>query len=222
MYLTHSVKWGKIRYAHYVCLNAQKRGYQECPTRLINAGLTESKVMEFLKRLSNDQRLVPEAWNNATLAQKRLTLMDLVKEIRYDGGTAILEIVLNSTQKSHAFNVTKAELKYQPVAIKDRLIKSEPQLRQNLILAHQIDSLISQGKAKDLKEVAGWLNLSHVRICQITGMLFLSPEIQEQIILSRDGKLFDIPEYKVNEIAKELDWAKQKETWQKLINNPTK
>ena len=85
------------------------------------------------------------------------------------------------------------------------------------MLAHQIENLISKGKAKDLKEVAGWLNLSHVRICQITGMLFLSPRIQEQIILSQDGKLFDIPEYKVNEIAKELDWEKQKETWKELI-----
>ncbi|MFA5411295.1 MAG: hypothetical protein WC321_05490 [Candidatus Omnitrophota bacterium] len=54
------------------------------------------------------------------------------------------------------------------------------------------------------------------------GMLLLAPDIQEQILLSRDGKIFEIPEYKVNEIAKELDWSKQKETWQRLINNPIK
>ena len=94
-------------------------------------------------------------------------------------------------------------------------------MRQNLILAHQIESLISKGKAKDLKQVAGWLNISHVRICQIMGMLLLAPEIQEQILLSRDGKIFDIPEYKVNEIAKELSWEKQKEIWQLLISNST-
>ncbi len=138
------------------------------------------------------------------------------------GGTGILEIILNNTQKSHKFNVSKTELKYHAVTPKDRLIQSEPQLLQNLILAHQIESLISKGKAKDLKQVAGWLNISHVRICQIMGMLLLAPEIQEQILLSRDGKIFDIPEYKVNEIAKELDWAKQKAIWQRLINNPTK
>jgi DNA invertase Pin-like site-specific DNA recombinase len=222
MYLTHNVKYGSVRYFHYVCLNAQKRGYHECPTRLVNAGLMESKVMECLKKVCDDKRINLEAWENYTLSEKIVVLKEIVKEIRYDGDSAILELVLNKTQQSNKFNVTKAELKYQRISPKDRLIQSEPQLLQNLILAHQIDSLIAKGKAKDLKEVAGWLNLSHVRICQITGMLFLCPEIQEQILLSRDGKIFDIPEYKVNEIGKELDWAKQKETWQRLINNPTK
>jgi len=222
MYLTHNVKYGKIRYFHYVCLNAQKRGYQECPTRLVNAGLMEAKVIEYLRKITDDKKIMPQSWETYALEQKRTILKDLVKEIKYDGGTAILELILNSTQKSHKFNVTKAELKYHAITPKDRLIQSEPQLLQNLVLAHQIENLISKGKAKDSKEVAGWLNLSHVRICQIMGMLFLAPEIQGQILLSRDGKIFDIPEYKVNEIAKELDWAKQKETWQRLINDPTK
>lgn len=221
MHLTHNVKYGNVRYYHYVCLNAQKRGYNECPTRLVNAGLMESKVMECLRKVTDDQRIGVKSWETYTLDQKIAVLRDIVKEIKYDGDTAILEFILNSTQKSHKFNVTKAELKYQSIAPKDRLILSEPQLRQNLILAHQIDSLISKGRAKDLKEVSGWLNLSHVRICQIMGMLFLAPEVQEQILFSRDGIISEIPEYKVNEIAKELDWSKQKETWQRLINNPT-
>ena len=96
-------------------------------------------------------------------------------------------------------------------------IKKEPQLRQNLILAHQIGRIISDKKAKSLKEVASWLNISHVRICQITGMLLLAPEIQEEIILSDSKILYEIPEYKVNEVAQELTWPKQKENWQKLI-----
>lgn len=74
-----------------------------------------------------------------------------------------------------------------------------------------------EGKAKDLKQVAGWLNISHVRICQIMGMLLLSPEIQKEILLSTDKKIFEIPEYKVNEITKELSWTKQQEIWKDLI-----
>jgi hypothetical protein len=65
--------------------------------------------------------------------------------------------------------------------------------------------------------VAGWINLSHVRICQITGMLLLAPEIQEEILYSDDKRLLEIPEYKVNEIAQELSWVKQKEIWKGLI-----
>ena len=216
MYLTHSVKHGNIRYTHYVCLNAQKRGYQECPTRLVNAGLMEAKAMEYLRKLTDDQRLAPDVWESATLAQKRLALKDIIKEIRYDGGTGILEIVLNSTQKSHAFNVSKAELKYHAVTPKDRLIQSEPQLRQNLLLACQIQTLIDKDKAKDLKEVSGWLNLSQQRVNQIMSLIFLSPRIQEEIVLQNDPHLFEIPEYKLRNITDELEWDKQYAMWQKL------
>jgi hypothetical protein len=52
-------------------------------------------------------------------------------------------------------------------------------------------------------------------------MLLLAPEIQEEILFSNDKRLSEIPEYKVNEIAQELIWLKQKELWQQLINNPT-
>lgn len=216
MYLTHNVKYGKLLYFHYVCLNAQKRGYQECPTRLVNAGLMEAKVMECLRKLTDDQRLKPETWDAYTLDQKRIILKDLVKEIKYDGETAILELILNSTQKSHKFNVSKAELKYHAITPKDRLIQSEPQLRQNLLLAYQIQELIDKNKAKDLKEVAGWLNLSQQRINQIMSLLFLSPRIQETIILQNDPCLFEIPEYKLRTITDELDWDKQYTMWQKL------
>jgi site-specific DNA recombinase len=216
MYLVHSVKHGVLRYCHYVCSNAQKRGYQECPTRLVNAGLMESRVMEYLRKLTDDQRLAPDAWESSTLAQKRLALKDIVKEIRYDGGTAILEIVLNSTQRSHAFKVTKTELKYHAVTPKDRLIQSEPQLRQNLLLARQIQELIDKNKAKDIKEVSGWLNLSQQRMNQIMSFLFLSPRIQEAIVLQNDPCLFEIPEYKLRTITNELDWDKQYAMWQKL------
>lgn len=117
--------------------------------------------------LTDDQRLKPESWEAYTLDQKITILKDLIKEIKYDGGTAILEIILNSTQKSHKFNVSKAELKYHTITPKDRLIQSEPQLRQNLLLAHQIQELIEKNKTKDIKEVSGWLNLSQQRMNQV-------------------------------------------------------
>jgi hypothetical protein len=181
----------------------------------------ESKVMEYLRKLTDDQKLAPEVWESSTLVQKRLALKDIVKEIRYDGGTGILEIMLNSTLKSHAFNVSKAELKYHAVTPKDRLIQSEPQLRQNLLLAHQIQELIDKNKAKDIKEVSGWLNLSQQRINQITSLLFLSPRIQEEIILQNDSCFFEIPEYKLRIITEELDWDKQYATWHKLAQKTT-
>jgi len=93
-------------------------------------------------------------------------------------------------------------------------------MKQSPLLAHQIQGLIEEGTGKDLKQVAGWLNMSHVRVCQIMGMLFLSPEIQVGILSSNDKSIFEIPEYKVNEIAKELSWVEQKEIWKQLISKP--
>ena len=177
--------------------------------------------MECLRKLTDDQRLKPKTWETYTLDQKRTALKDLVKEIKYDGGTAILEIILNSTQKSHKFNVSKAELKYHAVTPNDRLIQSEPQLRQNLLLAHQIQELIDKNKTKDIKEVSGWLNLSQQRMNQIMSFLFLSPRIQEAIVLQNDPCLFEIPEYKLRTITDELDWDKQYAMWQKLTQKTT-
>ena len=218
MYYSHSIKHGKMRYSHYVCSNAQKRGYQECPTKLVNAGLMESKILECLRKISKDRKLDPRIWDSFNLEEKRTVLQNLVQEIGYNGKDGILNILLNGDKKQFKFKVCKSELKYHPVPPNHQLIQSEPQLRQNLLLAYQVDRIISEGKAKDLKQVAGWLNMSHVRICQIMGMLFLSPDIQETIITSNDKKIFEIPEYKVNEIAKEISWTKQKEIWQRLTS----
>ncbi len=37
-------------------------------------------------------------------------------------------------------------------------------MRQNLLLPHQIQGLISKGKAEGLKQIAGWLNMNHRRL----------------------------------------------------------
>jgi len=213
MYYSHSVKHGKLRYSHYVCSNAQKRGYQDCPTKLVNVGLMETKVVESLRKLTKDKKLDPKEWDTCNLEEKRKILQNLVQEIGYNGKEGILEITLNDKKKPYRLEVSKDELKHHPVPPRHQPMETVPQLRQNLLLAHQIQGLIEEGTAKDLKQVAGWLNMSHVRICQIMGMLFLSPKIQEEILLSNDKKIFEIPEYKVNEIAKELGWSKQKEVW---------
>jgi site-specific DNA recombinase len=217
MYLAVGVKHGVFRYSHYVCLNAQKRGYHECPTKLVNSGLMESKVIECLKKITKDQALEKDAWESSSLEQKSLILKNIVKVIGYNGKTSILEITLNETQETHTFEVSKSELKYKSVIPKDRLIRTEPQLRQNLLLAHQIQGLIDDEKAKDIKEVSGWLNLSQQRVNQIMGLLFLSPQIQEAIIFQNDPYMFEIPEYKLRAITDEHSWDRQYVMWQNLI-----
>ncbi|MGA2775367.1 MAG: hypothetical protein ABSE81_04840 [Candidatus Omnitrophota bacterium] len=52
-------------------------------------------------------------------------------------------------------------------------------------------------------------------------LLMLAPSIQEDILFSDNSNIPFIPEYKLREICRELDWEKQKEKWQKLLKNPT-
>ena len=73
---------------------------------------------------------------------------------------------------------------------------------------------------KDLKQMAEWLNLGEVKIYLIMNMLMLAPSIQEDILLSDNPNISLVPEYKVYEICRKMIWEKQKEMWQKLLNNP--
>jgi hypothetical protein len=131
-----------------------------------------------------------------------------------------LELVLCGNDKPHEFKVALGELKNLPVPPSQVDIKKEPQLRQNLILAHQIQKSLVKGMLKDLKQTADCLNISHIKIYLIMSMLMLAPSIQEDILLSDNASISLIPEYKVHEICREMIWEKQKEMWQKLLANP--
>jgi len=217
MYYSYNIKASKYRYYYYLCMNASKRGYKTCPTRLLSAQKIEQKIVELLRTLMPLPKLNEKVWETFSLQEKIAIIKTVLKEVSFDGNKGILEIALLKDNKKCQYKIGLKELKNLPVSPNQINIKNEPQLRQNLILAHQIQTIIAKGKAQNLKQIAGWLNLSHVRIYQITGMLLLAPEIQEKVLFSDDKRLFEIPEYKVNEIAKELSWAKQKDAWKDLI-----
>ena len=96
-------------------------------------------------------------------------------------------------------------------------ISNEPKLRQYLVLAYQIQETISEGKAKDLGQIAGWLSMTYTRIKQITNLLLLCPKIQEEILLINTDKILQTTERKIRDITKEMDWQKQLEAWNKLL-----
>ena len=97
-------------------------------------------------------------------------------------------------------------------------IVNEPRLRMQLVLAHQIERVLVEGKAKDYGQIAEWLHMSHPRVNQIVKLTFLAPDIQEDILLSSDKRINNIPEYKTREITNEFDWDKQRVLWQRLVN----
>jgi hypothetical protein len=53
-------------------------------------------------------------------------------------------------------------------------------------------------------------------------MLFLSPKIQEEILLSEEKAIFNIPEYKLRDIIAEIDWNAQQKLWINLLGSHQK
>ena len=57
---THSTKNGTKRYRYYVCTSAQKRGWHSCPSKSIPAGEIERLVVEQIKCIGRDPKLLHE------------------------------------------------------------------------------------------------------------------------------------------------------------------
>jgi DNA invertase Pin-like site-specific DNA recombinase len=218
MYICYSEKRkGTCRYFHYVCLSATKRGHKTCPTKQVNANLMDNKVIACLRSVVSDPRIDSEKWNVLGLDQKILILKSLVKQIRYSGNNEMLEIELHD-ETIHSFKVLRQELKHVSPLSKERLLKAEPQLRQNLLLAHQMQKLLLEGKSNNLKQIAGWLNISPQRINQLRNLIVLCPKIQENILLGENAVISKIPEYKLRKITDTFDWQEQQGLWQELLN----
>ena len=101
-----------------------------------------------------------------------------------------------------------------------KLIKKEPLLRQNLVLAYQIQELFEKERAKNLGQVGQWLHMTHARISQIMNLLFLAPDIQEEILFSYEGKVSELTEHKIRKIPMEVNWTKQIEMWNETCKKP--
>ena len=96
-------------------------------------------------------------------------------------------------------------------------IVNEPRLRQYMVLAYQIQEKLDLDSATTAKQIAAWLNMTPPRISQILNLLFLSPSIQKEILLSNDEKIRALTEHKILAITKEIDWEKQQTLWNDII-----
>ena len=98
-------------------------------------------------------------------------------------------------------------------------IVKEPSLRRNLIFAYQIESILVEGRANDLNEIAGWLNIGRTRLFQVANLLLLAPSIQEEIIFANNAIIDQLPEYKTRAIVNEPLWDKQRILWSSLLSD---
>jgi len=98
-----------------------------------------------------------------------------------------------------------------------RKLKREPMLRQYLVLAYQIKKVLRENHPKrTMREISGWIGYTPPRLSQIMSLLFLSPFIQEEILLSDEPSLHQFSMNNAHQISCELLWDRQKEMW---LNN---
>jgi len=233
MYHTYTLKHKTHKYRYYVCSNAQKRGYNSCPTKSVNAQAIEDATIDCLKRIFIDnhkkddhpnkqevEAILSPIWDTLYPEEKRRILKVLVKEVDYESINKKLRIMLNGNDTKLTFEVDLKQVRPLNKWHKEKEIEKEPRIRRNLILAYQLQKLINEGAVTSSKQAAQWLNMIEVRIDQVMNMLLLSPQIQEEIIYSDNTTISLIPEYKLRPIINEANWQKQSQMWIELLNNP--
>ena len=226
---TYTLKNGNHKYRYYVCTNAQKRGYGSCPNKSINAQTAEEEVVKLLKKTLLENRnkygnelkteidaILSPVWETLFFDEKHRIMKSLLKEVDCDVSTRRVGLTFNGAGVRLEF---EADVKKARPLIrwrKEKEIAKEPKLRNTLVLAHQLQRLIDDGRIQNSQQASDWLNISQSRFDHILSLLYLSPVIQEKILMGKDKIISLIPEYKIRSLAAEFEWDKQSQLWQEI------
>jgi hypothetical protein len=90
-----------------------------------------------------------------------------------------------------------------------------PRVSRLLALAHRLDRLLRAGVVKDYSEAARLGHVTRARISQVMSLLYLAPDIQEQVLfLPRIERRRDLVLlHDLLPIAAAADWTKQRRLW---------
>jgi hypothetical protein len=105
-------------------------------------------------------------------------------------------------------------------AVQLRIVRTSrqpvPRLCRTLVRAHQLKHLLKSRQFSSVEKLAKWLNLTYGRVSQIMSLLYLAPDIQEQILCSEEPWTHQLIENDVRGITQELLWERQKKVWNSL------
>jgi hypothetical protein len=93
-----------------------------------------------------------------------------------------------------------------------------PRVSRLLALARRLDRLLRAGVVKDYAEAARLGHVTRARISQVMSLLYLAPDIQEQVLfLPRVERGRDpIILHDLLPIAATADWTRQRRLWRRL------
>lgn len=115
-------KKGPHKYQYYVCVNAQKRGYVNCPTRSVNAQVIEDAVIDNLRVIAanstDTDKELKEAiiidspiWETLFPQQKHEALKLMIQEVSYSSTDGKLNLTLNHDGIKCLYSLLHPELK---------------------------------------------------------------------------------------------------------------
>lgn len=97
---TYTAKCNR-KYRYYVCANAQKFGYENCPTRSVRADEIEKAVIGCVRKIVAENSLVQadivksELWDALFPQEQRRILNMIIERIDYCRPDGDLSIILN-------------------------------------------------------------------------------------------------------------------------------
>jgi DNA invertase Pin-like site-specific DNA recombinase len=91
-----------------------------------------------------------------------------------------------------------------------------PRISRLLAIALKMEQMIQEGTVKSYSELAHLGQVSAARITQVMNLLYLAPDIQEQI-LSRSTTMTRLCESAVRKLSSVARWSEQRECWQEQL-----
>lgn len=95
----------------------------------------------------------------------------------------------------------------------------QPRITEVLALAIQFEDMIRRGVARDYADLARLGCISQERISQIMRLLWLAPDIQQEILTMPHTPLgrFHVGEVVLRQIASKMLWSEQRQMWARLM-----
>ena len=102
-----------------------------------------------------------------------------------------------------------------PTAQISEPVASIPRVARLMALAIRFEGLVREGAIQDYAKLARLGGVTRARITQITKLLQLAPDLQEQILFLPEIKRLN--ERNLRAIVHQLDWRKQRRMFQKIM-----
>jgi hypothetical protein len=105
-----------------------------------------------------------------------------------------------------------------PMDVRRHTVGRLPRVAQVMALAIQFQDMIQRGESRDYADLARLGCLTRERMSQIMELIWLAPDIQQEILEfpPRSAARFPISEVAARRVAVRLEWTEQRELWHKL------